>query len=80
MHRLRDGLFRQRFDHPALANPAMPAGVERVLQFATQGDELSNAAINVRDVAAGDAVHLGAGTVGLFAERQQFAHSRHLET
>ena len=58
----------------------MPAGVERVLQFAPQGGQLSNAAVNVRDVATGDAVHLGAGTVGLLAKRQQFAHSGHLET
>jgi hypothetical protein len=78
--RLLGGLLRQGFDHPALVNPAMPAGVERVLQFATQGDQPGNAAINVRDVAAGDAVHLGARSVGLFAEREQFADCGHVET
>jgi NADPH-dependent 2,4-dienoyl-CoA reductase/sulfur reductase-like enzyme len=67
LHGLGGGPFRQRFDHPALANLAMPAGIERAPQFAAQGGQLSNAAVNVRDMAPGDAVHLGAGTVGLLA-------------
>jgi hypothetical protein len=57
----------------------MPAYIERALQLAAQGDELSNAAVNILDMAASDAVHLGTRAVGLFAERQQFPHSRHLK-
>ena len=58
----------------------MPASIERVLQFATQGDKLGNATINVRDVAASDAVYFSAWMVGLFTECQQFADCGHLET
>jgi hypothetical protein len=34
LHALIRRVFGQRFDHAALAYKAMPAGVERVLQFA----------------------------------------------
>ena len=47
-------MVRQRLNYPALGNSAMSAGIERALQFATQGDELSNAPVNVLDVAASD--------------------------
>jgi hypothetical protein len=47
LHGLGGGSFRQRFDHPALTNLAMPAGIERVLKFTAQGGELGNAAVNV---------------------------------
>jgi hypothetical protein len=79
MHGLRRGLFRQRLDYPALANSAMPAYVERALQLASQGDKLSNAAVNVIDMAASDDVHLGTGAVRLLAERQQFPHGGRLK-
>jgi hypothetical protein len=58
----------------------MTTGIERTLQLPPQGNKLSNAPVNILDMAAGDAVHLGAGPVGLPAERQQLAHGGYFES
>ena len=50
------------------------------MQLATQGDKLPNTPINVPDVAPSDAIHFGAGAIGLFAQRQQLPHGGYVKT
>ena len=69
----------KRFDHTAVADPAVAAFLRHASQLDTKRPKLSNAPINLFERTPGNAINVGTRLFWPLAHRQQFPNGLHLK-
>ena len=69
----------KRFDHTAVADPAVAAFLRHASQLDTKRPKLSNAPINPFERTPGNAINVGTRLFWPLAHRQQFPNGLHLK-